>query len=212
LAGGEVEPVDVWANQPVWVSNLAFVSNGETLVSADNAVRLWDFATGELLYDLDEFTERVTSVAISADGNLIAAGSNDGGLRIWQVSNGELVAELQDHGLRINGIAFSPDGQWLFTGSHDNAFRKWNIAEQRLEIERIAPTLVWSVAVSPDGSVVAVGWADGTLQLIDTETDEVLRVVQEHEWIIRTLLFTPDGKTLITGAYDNTIRLWGVPD
>src|SRR5262249_3229651 len=46
------------------------------------------------------------------------------------------------------------------------------------------------------------------IQFWDPATGKQRLSVQSHTWPVARLAFTPDGKTLISGGYDNTIKLW----
>jgi WD40 repeat protein len=69
---------------------------------------------------------------------------------------------------------------------------------------------VKSVAFSPDGALLAAGLFDGSLELWDPSTDEVLNKLTGHTNAVSGLAFSPDGSTLASSSYDGTIRIWGV--
>jgi len=68
------------------VLSAAFSPNGSYLVtaSADGTARLWDTASGELLFTLEGHTDEVLGVAWSPDGVRILTAGGDGTARIWQ--------------------------------------------------------------------------------------------------------------------------------
>ena len=73
--------------------------------------------------DPSKLLGRVTALAFSPDGQLLATGSGDpsrsGELKIWSAESAELAAEIPDaHIDTILGIEFSPDGRYLATASH----------------------------------------------------------------------------------------------
>ena len=61
--------------------------------------------------------DRVTSVAFSPLGTLLATTSRDQIARIWSLATNEVVQSLQ-HNSEVNDGAFSPNGRWLVTGTH----------------------------------------------------------------------------------------------
>ena len=67
---------------------------------------------------------------------------------------------------------------------------------------------VWTVAISPNHSMLASAGVDRLIRLWDIETGRLLRSLRGHTHDIRAALFTPDGQTLITGSEDRTIRMW----
>ncbi len=75
----------------------------------------------------------------------------------------------------------------------------------------IASGPVWSVAVSPDGSTIASGSTDGTIQLWHVSTNNVrvpLRILSGHSDPVWTLAVSPNGNLLASGSADKTIKLW----
>ena len=87
----------------------------------DNAVRLWDLGTGELLAVMTGHRNRVNSVAFSPDGTRIASASQDQTVRVWDAASGKPVAVLQGHTSHVIQAIFSPDGtrgRLRFAGRH----------------------------------------------------------------------------------------------
>jgi len=70
----------------------------------------------------------VTSVAISPNGQYVAAGSIDAVVRIWDVSTGQLVERLRGHRSGVHNIAFTPDGKGLVSGSLDKTLKLWDLS------------------------------------------------------------------------------------
>ena len=70
----------------------------------------------------------VTSVAISPNGQLVAAGSLDTVVRIWDVANGSLVERLRGHRDSVYSVAFTPDGKGLVSGSLDKTLKYWDVS------------------------------------------------------------------------------------
>jgi WD40 repeat protein len=68
----------------------------------------------------------VTGVAISADGQLIAAASDDHAVRLWNVETGELRACLNGHRDWVRTVALSADGRTLASGANDHTVVLWN--------------------------------------------------------------------------------------
>lgn len=70
--------------------------------------------------------------------------------------------------------------------------------------------MVYSVAFSPDGKIVASAGADKTIRLWNLETGAQIRILQGHSDWVRAIAFSPDGKSLASADYDETIKLWNL--
>ena len=70
----------------------------------------------------------VTSVSISPDGSMVAAGSLDSVIRIWEVSSGILLDSLRGHRDSVYSVAFTPDGKSIISGSLDRSLKLWDLS------------------------------------------------------------------------------------
>jgi len=64
-----------------------------------------------------------------------------------------------------------------------------------------------TVAISPNGLLVASGSADKTIKLWKLHTGQELRTIQDTDWL-KSVAFSPDGQTLASGNNDGTIKIW----
>src|SRR5215470_11906835 len=77
------------------VYGVAFSPDGKILATAgfDNAVKLWDFATGKEIKTLSGHTGPVYSVAFSPDGAVLASSGHDQTIKLWTLADGKMVKE-----------------------------------------------------------------------------------------------------------------------
>ena len=105
---------------------------------------------------LEGHNDRVTSLAYSPDGTILASGSYDRTIRLWDMAAKEEIAPMEGHRRLVTSVAFSPDGTTLASGSA--SIRLWDVAA-REEIATLEGHSDWvsSVAFSPDGTTLASG-------------------------------------------------------
>eukprot|EP00736_Rhodelphis_marinus_P008238 Rmarinus@m.27171 len=70
----------------------------------------------------------------------------------------------------------------------------------------VSPHTVTSVAMSPDGKVTAVGTGP-IVRLLD-EVGETIKTLDGHEDQVRAVAFSSDGKNILSGSMDHSVRLW----
>lgn len=70
---------------------------------------------------------------------------------------------------------------------------------------------VLSLAVSPDGKLLATGGADRTIHLWEVPTGRELAQWEAHDSGVTALAFPPDGKTLVSGGGVGALKLWNLP-
>ena len=93
---------------------------------------------------------------------------------LWNLCRGEQLAALSGHEKTVTCTAFSPDGTRLATSSQDGTVRIWDVLRRQPVITlKITGNAVWSVAFTPDGRGLLIGY-DDQVELRDTGSWKVL--------------------------------------
>ncbi|MGW3289120.1 nSTAND1 domain-containing NTPase [Streptomyces sp. NPDC001002] len=172
---------------------------------------------------------QVDSLSFSADGRQLAAGYDDGS--VWLFGGKGPARPLlrgggdpadEDADMRV---AFSPDGSRLVTAGGDGRIRMWRMPQARLDWTaepggEDAPGPIRAVAFTDDGRTLATGGGSdksGTDQsfrsvlLFDTRRGRTVARLHDHPTrSVRALAFTADGRELVGGGFDGTVRVWDV--
>jgi WD40 repeat protein len=208
------------------VNSVAFVAGGKRIVSSsiDSTVRLWDTETGKEIRRHEDHTEIVWRVVVSPDGNGVLSGGGgtysrktdrfdsgkDNMVRLWTSDSLKELRRFKGHTNSARGLAFSPDGKLVLSASLDSTVRLWDLDSGKQLRSLRLPSGSAALALSPDGKKFAAGTGlrPGVLSLWDLEAGKELRVFKGHTLGIRGVAFSPDGKRILTGSIDRTVRLW----
>jgi WD40 repeat protein len=115
----------------------------------------------------------------------------------------------------LEAIDLSADGQRLVAGGWNGLVKIWSLStnDPPLVIPHSPTSFVNAVAFSPDGRLVATGSSDqggGYLRLWDAETGQLVKRLDGHEDTVLSVVFSPEGRRLLTSSYDHTARLWDI--
>ncbi|MCV0429666.1 MAG: AAA family ATPase, partial [Roseibium sp.] len=144
------------------------------LVDIGRGAQIVDPKDGSISAILAHTDAIFNQAAISKDGSYLAAGSPHGEVKVWNLNSRELIhtSHLQSDG--IYSIAFAPDGRSIVSFSKDSVVLIELSGEPLTSQQIVAHDFsgARSFAWSQVGSIVAAGYGDGRLTLIDTDTSE----------------------------------------
>ncbi|KAB8070013.1 WD40-repeat-containing domain protein [Aspergillus leporis] len=194
----------------IWPTARAFSGDCKQIASAgyyhkNQAIMLFDTATGGLQKILTGHSDTFLALAFSPDNRQLVSGSYDRTVRLWDTTTGDLQKTLVGHTSWVYTVAFSPDGKQIVSGS-DDAVNLWNAATGDLQ-KTLASPAARSVAFSPDSTQIAAGFTDGTIHIWDA-AGNLQKTLERHSRAVMSVAFSPDGKQLVTGSSDNTIKRW----
>ncbi|KAH7926131.1 WD40 repeat-like protein [Leucogyrophana mollusca] len=205
-------PTKVFKGHTAWVRCAAYFPDGRCIASAsdDKTVIIWDVESSLQYGQPLQHHSAVMWIAISPDGTRIASGLEEGGFVIWDALTREVVHEIKMSG--VEKLAYSPDGRWIATALV-NAVREvqlWDADAGRPSRELlICNSNIRCMAFSPDGLRIAAGTADGSFQVLDIATGEVvLGPIKGHTEFVWSIVYSPDGCLLLTASRDSSIRFW----
>jgi DNA-binding beta-propeller fold protein YncE len=162
------------------------------------------------------------ALAVNESAGTVFAGCEEGTIRYWHKdvvlgirSGGRAPHVLRGHQGPVLALAWHP-GSGLASAGADRKVILWDLAGARPRHTLSPGTRVRSLALSPDGKLLAGGADDARIHLWDAATGKPLsssdrpRQLAGHtDWIL-CLAFSPDGGVLASGGHDGTVRLWDV--
>jgi WD40 repeat protein len=203
------------------IVGLSLSADGRTLAvgcsgmeaSIQNKVVLWDLPA---MQATDMPLPHVDQVAWAPNRPLLAILTNVSDQGVLAAGRVHLWDRVRDETSFLPGprgvmtcVAFSADGQMLAVGDRDRTVQVYDVP-QRTERNSLGhEEEVYQVAFSPDGTRLAAGLRDGRVTVWDLAAGTALHSWQAHPAAVSGLLFTADGKGLLTaGTVEATVKEW----
>jgi WD40 repeat protein len=193
------------------LQGIAFSPDGLTVAtcSVDASVRLWDIKTAKTSGVLLGHKNKVFGLDFIQNGKYLVTASQDRTLRIWDTESGVTKRVLQGHTAGVTDI-IAQTGQ-IFTSSNDGKVMRWQSALPYQYIIDL-PSEPASVAISPNGKRLIVGFADGTLRWYSQPGLKLLWEDIAHLADVQRLAFNADGSLLVSVSLDGSAKLWQIKD
>jgi WD40 repeat protein len=149
----------------------------------------------------------VNGAEFSRDGRLILAASGSNTIGVWNITTGEAVmpALIHDGGERVLAH-FSPDGEQLISAGGDSA-RTWSLKRGQ-PLLSLSHSNVQSAAFSPGGRLIATAGRDRTARIWTAANGIKALPDLKHSNAVAQVVFSHDGKRLLTFEKDGRIYLW----
>ena len=204
-------------------SSMFFSPDGNTLATihkSDIRVDLWDANTGEYINSLfGNHGSKICTLCFSDNGRIIATGGSDGTIHLWAAKQGMHLIPLSGHKGQINNISISPDGITILSKSTDNTVHLWNaITGQLLNTLDGYIDSIYDLTIIPDRNTIVSWSSDEILRWYDTNTGKLHKqhkLNEQHKLHginggVRTLYFSPNGRTFITQSTRMNVYLWDI--
>ncbi len=181
----------------------AFLSTG-----GDGKVVRWDLRTPDAGEQVADALMAVFAMHYDADSGRLFLGNEAGGLHVIDLREREELRSLQAHKRGIFRI-LPIGGQRLACTGGDGCLTVWSLPG--MEQERRIPLSeekLRGMAVSPDGTLLAVAGLDGRVRILETAELNELHTLEGHDRGAASLCWHPAKPVLISGGRDGHLRFW----
>ncbi len=162
---------------------------------------------------------QVECAGFSPNGAYFIVGTADGFLEVWDPIRGSLRNDLPyqtgEHDVMkvasaITCLAFSADSELLVCGCISGEVAVWRLSSGKLvkAFPKIHEKGVTNVSFSPDlQSVLSCGF-DNQIRVLGMKSGRVLKEFRGHESYVNCALWLEDGKMVLSGGHDGSVKLW----
>lgn len=210
-------------------------NNGNLPILASGSrgeIKLWDLTRGELISTLSEYpwtvsglVDEVKTLAFNNNGQLLVSGGADSTIKIWHLGARDLIDILHKHNGIVRCVAFTPDTKILVTGGDDRRILFWDLVDRSVVATlSLDDNAAHALAISPVSTTSTEGMGKflvtGSYRKIkvwriNCEGKENLDIpllysFTAHSHIVTSLTISADGKYLISGSRDRTIKIWNL--
>lgn len=197
------ESLDYW--------NLRVSADGKQIAALTNkpnyTLFTWNAETGEQRTSM-QLNHAAFSMAISANGELVAIGSEDS-VNLFDVADKELIRKL-DHvdSLYNYAAAISPDGKWIAAGSQAGQVSVWNVADgTKIKTWNDRPGTVEDIQFSFDGRFLTTAGNDHKVVVRETTSWNIVRTLLATAPGVRSTTFSNDLSLLAAGGHPS-VCIW----
>jgi eukaryotic-like serine/threonine-protein kinase len=189
------------------IGSLAFAPDGKILASTDvETMKLWDLATRKEAAILKP-GQVVRGMQFTGDSRILALAGKS--VQLWDVVTNREICNLGESDKEpFRGVAVAPDGNAV-AASGNGQVRIWIREESAWrEAPRLQTGYYPPLAISPDGKLLAVGYTSLTLYDLPSRQERI--PLLGHIGHVFAIAFADDGKRLVSGGADRTVRMWDV--
>lgn len=166
-------------------------------------VQFYQLESGNQLY----IQEAVAGFAFSPDGETWVSGLQDGRLQIRRITNGELLQTFDGYESPVLSVEVSPDNQ-LVAVEYLDEVKLYQTADGTILQSYPAKR----IAFSQDGSMVALGYENGRIEVRKTADNSLLTTLSANTEAIIALAFAPSSDKLISASMDCQLNIWQLPE
>ena len=212
-----------WQAQPGWFHELEWSPDNAKIATTGIegtdrfALRVWDVATQQLVFEPRRHNHGITSLAWEPNGRRIATGTMAEEIRIWDADTGIEINSLRGHTESVTSLSWGP-GDSLASAATDGEIKIWTSLQSQSITKLSGSVPLRSVRWSPNGKLLASADDNGRISIRDSASGNEQFSIQAHErrnlskvgylQFDVSLAWNPVGTHLASGGLDGELRIW----
>lgn len=186
----------------------------------DQTIRVWEIGGTRRIFEHFDVYDIYSGVAFLKDEVTFVSGSHERHLDVWRIPaietwppTGHDDSALEciggDMVARVHQMALSRCRTLLAT-VFSSSVTLHHVGDPFRELWSVDHPCAAVVALSFSDLLLAVGYADGSVNIIEIDTGHIATTLSAHQEQVNSVCFTPCGNLLFTASLDCTVRVWPI--
>jgi WD40 repeat protein len=173
-------------------------------------IMVWDLEAGNCTRKFGGKGRHLGALSVTADGRVAISGGEDY-IRVWDVETGACIKTIGDQSGDVIALDMTPNGLAAISGHSRHMINMWDVQSGGCVKTFGTGPLAWpkALSVTPDAKL-AVSASTTDCHVWDLSNGEPVRILEGHFGVVTSVCISHDGKFVVSGSEDNTVRLWGI--
>ena len=206
-------------------NDITFSPDGtQFAVSTNIGIWIYDAKTGKEISFIKQEGRGFGKIAFSPNGNTLAIASGMSGrgeVILWNIAEDKVINSMPSP-IGISTLNFLDDGTKLACAGYFGRVHVWELGNgaspklvTNMKLDYESWNDFWVVELSPDARYLAIAIPDwkekkNPIELHDTSNGELLHTMNGHTRWIKSITFSPDSKTIVSGDEYESIHMWDI--
>ncbi len=142
------------------------------------------------------------------DASLLFSSEND--IRLIDIKSGDLFLSFNQHDADISCFELTPDGRFVISADGQGGCYLWRLLTGELNYDYSNDHyIVSTLAISPNAQLFVCGHINNNrITVRDLQQGKIITELDEHEKAVSSLAISSDGRFILSGSVDASLRLW----
>ena len=197
------------------ITSLSINKNGNWLSFGSkysSQLIVWEWKSESFIYKQQGFSNEITVISYSNDSSQISCGSNDGRIKIFDTSTSQCLSTFTEHTMKISGLQYAPNkSNVLISSSYDGTIRAYDLIKYKnfRIMTTPNPTQFTCCSIDFTGEIISAGSLETySIYIWSLKTGDLIDTLTGHSSPISTLKFSNISDMLVSGSWDNTVKIW----
>jgi len=195
-----------------WVQTASISKNDSFIISGswDKRLILWNALNGKEIKSEEAHHDWIPSVRFHPSNQFAVSCSGDSTIKFWKIPDLVCYKTIRLDSTIAKVLSFSPDGDFLAYGCSNGKVFLYDIAADSTKVIKAHKWDINAIVFSPDGRYFATSSTDNVIKIWDRKSLEKKLIFSGHFGQILSLDFHANGKMLISGSGDKSVKIWRI--